>query len=129
MYINKKNKRLSGGRREEQFMHANRLKNIIVIIQTNKEYVSEDNVYSKSEHTSEKALRDWSIFSNKASTNIVQKVFKKTNRTQNMKATFSAVFSSPAHWIYVDVAWKWLEVYREVKEHDVMLKDMVLSTS
>lgn len=39
-------------------MHANRLKNIIVIIQTNKEYVSEDNVYSKSEHTSEKALRD-----------------------------------------------------------------------
>lgn len=54
-------------------MHTNRWKNIIVIIQMNKEYVSEDNMYSKSEHTSAKALRDWSIFSNWASTNIVKK--------------------------------------------------------
>ena len=39
-------------------MHTNRLKNIVAIIQMNKEYVSEDNMYSKSEHTSAKALRD-----------------------------------------------------------------------
>ena len=58
---------------EGQFMHTNRWKNIVVIIQMNKEYVSEDNMYSKSEHTSAKALRDWSIFSNWASTNIVKK--------------------------------------------------------